>query len=134
MDLSELLGLLQYEVQKSYDFAAELAKAGASPTASVLQVALERVEVDLPVLLSQSEVTFNRASRDLQPVPTFAKAFRLPYAPERVSLLARGRVPKGEVKGKTLTVELVGPREKLDEETGEERIARLRVVLRPVMK
>jgi hypothetical protein len=134
MDLSELLGLLQYEVQKSHDFAAELARAGASPTASVLQVALDRVEIDLPVVVTEGETTFNRAARELQSVPTFAKAFRLPYAPERVSSLPRGKVPKGEVRGKTLVVELVGPREKLDEEVREERIGRLRVVLRPVMK
>ena len=134
MELSELLALLQYEVQKSYDFTERLAKGDAGPNTSTLQIALERMEVDIPVSFSKSERTFNRAEKAMQPLPTFAKRFRLPYVPERLAVIKKGRIPKGEVKGRSLNVELISSIEKIDETRKEENIARLKMIFKPVMK
>jgi hypothetical protein len=134
MELAELLGVLQYEVQKSYDFAADLARKDLAESSSVLQVAMERVEIDLPILLREKKRRFNRADREIQPLPNFAKWYKLPYLPEKISVYGRGKVPKGELEGTTVEVELVGPEEGADDKFKAEKLSRLKVIMKPVMK
>ena len=134
MELSELLALLHYEIQKSYDFAEHIARGEAGPTTSVLQVALERVELDIPVSIAEGERAFNRSSKQMQKLPTYAKRFLLPYSPEQLAVIKKGGIPKGEVVGRTLDIQLIGPAEKIDETRNAENIGRLRIVLKPVIK
>lgn len=133
MELSEFLAMLQYEVQKSYDFTERIARGDASPTSSILQIALERVEIDLPVSVTEIDKAFNRSAKEMQPLPSFVKRFKLPYSSEKLATIQKG-IPKGEVKGKALNIELVGPIEKIDETRKEENITRIKIVLKPVAK
>jgi hypothetical protein len=134
MELAELLGLIQFEVQKSYDFAADLARQELSSTSSVLQMAMERVEIDLPVLLSEKKRRFNRSDAEMQPLPSFAKRYVMPFVPGKLSVTGKANVPKGELEGDVVDVELIGPQENEDDSLKAERIARLKITLKPVMK
>lgn len=138
MELAELLGLLQYEVQKSYEFAEHLAKrhlaeGEVGPEGMVLHIALERVELDIPLFVVEGNRRFNRNAREIKGLPIIVKRFRFPYSPEHLSRVRVG-VPKGEIEGKTIEVRLFGPKENGESEEGIEWLGRLKVVLVPVLK
>jgi len=130
MELSRLVGLIQYEIQKSYDFIEQIAKGGTGTEASVLHVSLERVELDLPVSLSEEELTFNRLELNM---PLFGKSFLMPYAPDKLAQLPKG-IPRKEFIGSILDVELLNLKDKLDEAIPTEQIGRIKIVLKPILK
>jgi len=134
MELSELIGLLKYEIQKSYDFSTNLARKDIDDNTSVINIELEKIEFDLPLLLTEKEVEFNRADKKHQGLPKFAKLFRMPFLPERLSNIPAGRVPKGTIKGRIIDVDLIGPTENIDDSITKEIITRMKIVLKPVLK
>ena len=130
MQLSELLVLLQYEVQKSYDFVHAITRAEVNKDTSVLHISLERVEIDLPVSLEEREASYN--PKQFKSLPEAVKRLNVPYSPE--SAARKIPIPHKEVKGKSIHMNIVGPTEKIDETVTKEKIGRIKVVLKPVIK
>jgi glycine/D-amino acid oxidase-like deaminating enzyme len=120
MEIHELLLLLQHEVQKSFDFVDE----------AVPHIALERVEVELPVILGGQDVVFD--PKTVRGLPRSIRKLGVPFTPR--TALERDYVPRTRVTGKTVTAEIIGPAEGADDRVVRENIGRIRVVLRPIIK
>jgi hypothetical protein len=129
MDLSELVVLLHYEVQKSYDFVEAVSRTEADGNASVLHLALEQVEIDLPASLEEVDSIFD--PQKVIELPLSTKLLKVPYTPE--SATQKGWLPKKAVIGKAVSVKSVSPIEKPDQRVAAETIGRIRVILKPII-
>jgi hypothetical protein len=129
MNLSELLVLLQYEIQKSYDFVEDITRAEGKDT-SVLHIAIEMVEIELPITVAETQVTFDPKKVEKLPLPV--KKLSIPY--KMLEVVKRGEVPQAKFKGQSVAVGVVGPTEKKDKEITKEQIGRIKVVLRPILR
>ena len=130
MNLSELLVMLQYEIQKSYDFVEEITRAQEDEERSVLHVALEKVEIELPITLKETSTTFD--PRKVERLPISVKRLAVPYKPEMIT--KKGAIPENRYTGKTASVKLVEPTEKVDKTVTPEKIGRIKVSLKPILK
>lgn len=130
MDFSELLNLLHYEVQKSYDFVHAITRAEGDKNTSVLHIALERVEIDLPVTLEERDAVFE--PKKLKGLPKAVKKLNVPYSEKTAA--DKIHLPRKEVKGKAVSMKIIGPIEKIDERVSKENIGRIKVVLKPIIK
>lgn len=129
MDFSELLILLHYEVQKCYNFVEAITRVEGNKDISVLHIALERVEIDLPVTLEERESVYD--PKVLKGLPEAVKMLNVPYSAKLIA--ERIRIPQEEVKGKAISVKIVGPIEKIDERVVKENIGRIKVILKPII-
>jgi hypothetical protein len=130
MDLSELLTLLQHEIQKSYDFVEEITRSEEDEDRAVLHIALEKVEIELPIILKEEYQTFDPEKiRDL-PLP--ARRLIVPYKPQWTK--KRAYVPEEKYRGKIISAKLVNATEKIDREMDKEKIGRIKVVLKPILE
>ena len=124
MQISELIATLHHEVAKSYTFIAET-KGGTGTETSVLHINIERLEIELPVTLSEQEVEFNPANVKGQPI-VFQK-LSVPFTPRK------GDLPSEIVTGKTIMAEIVGDMEKLDDRVSPESVGRIKIVFKLVI-
>jgi hypothetical protein len=130
MDLSELLILLHYEVQKSYDFVHAITRSEGDKNTSVLHIALEQVEIELPVSLEERDAVFE--PKKFKGLPIAVKMLNVPYSAKSTS--EKIEIPKKELKGKAIAVKIVGPIEKVDKRFVKENLGRIKVVLKPILK
>lgn len=130
MNLSELLVLLQYEIQKSYDFVEEITRVEEDKKISVLHLALERIEMELPITLREAYTLFEPEKVKELPLP--AKKLQLPFKPRTAS--DRGKVPEKRFAGKIISAKLIGVADKIDRRAAPERIGRIRLVVRPILE
>jgi hypothetical protein len=124
MQISELIATLHHEVAKSYTFIAET-KGDVGAEASVLHINIERLEIELPITLSQQEVEFKPTDVKGQPI-AFQK-LSMPFTPHK------DRVPKKPVTGKTIMAEIVGPAEKVDDRVSPESVGRIKIMFKLVI-
>ena len=129
MDFSELLILLHYEVQKSYDFVHAITRADGDKNTSVLHIALERVEIDLPVSLEERDAVFD--PKKFKGLPKAVKMLNVPYSAKLTA--EKIQIPRKEVRGKAISMKIVGPIEKIDESVVKENLGRIKVVLKPIL-
>jgi len=125
MQVSELIATLHNEVAKSYTFISEI-KGSVNTGTSVLHISIERVEIDLPVMLSQQEVKFN--PKDVKGLPMAFKKLAVPFISSQVKT-----IPKKAVTGKTVNAEIVGHVEKIDDSVSPESIGRMKIVFKLVV-
>jgi|GEM_PF-7021617 len=130
MDFSEFLILLHYEVQKCYDFVEAITRVEGNKDISVLHIALEKVEIDLPVSLEGRDVAFD--PKKLEGLPESVKMLSVPYTAKSVA--EKVRLHQEPFTGKAISVKIVGPVEKIDERVVKENIGRIKVVLKPIIK
>lgn len=129
MELSELVVLLHYEVQKSYDFVKAISRVEADPDASTLHITLEHVEIELPATLKEARFVFDpKKQKDL---PASVQLLRLPYTAEVAA--RRPSLPTQAFTGKTVSVEIIGPNEKIDNRTTSEKIGKIKIILKPII-
>lgn len=128
MQINELLATLHNEVQKSYRFINET-KSEMKTEASVLHLAIERVEIDLPVTFSEENVNFDPNS--VKGIPKPFKKLQVPFLPNAAG--PHGFVPKRSIQGKSITAETVGHVEKIDGRLSTESIGRIRVVFKSII-
>lgn len=160
-DLSEFLALLQFEVQKSFDFSEQLMHDLADNGDPMLQLAYESVEMDIPLLfeMGTKEITAPTDAdtrpdrkpgvliRDLE--ATFAGAATrinmrnlgvgaTPANLEKPKALRRRTSQKGEEsetpRGQTLKVMTPGNNTDEGKTTNPAWIGRIKVTLKPVIK
>ena len=124
MQISELIATLHHEVTKSFTYIAET-KGGDGADASVLHLTIERVEVELPITLSQQDVEYKPA--DLKGQPIAYKKLMVPFT----SL--KGRLPSKAVTGKAIMAEVVGHTEKIDDRVSPESVGRIKVTFKVVI-
>lgn len=129
MEIHDLLLTLLYEVQKTFDFV-DRSNVGSPSGASPIHMTLETVEVELPIAMSGKEVTFSPGAFKGQ--PKAVKRLYLPYSEK--AAMDKQYVPRKQVSGRTVVAEIVGPTEKLDEQVVKERLGRIRVVMKPIVK
>jgi hypothetical protein len=129
MDLSELIVLLHYEVQKSYDFVDRVSRTETEPNVSFLHLALEQVELELPVRLEERDAIFD--PKKVIGLPRSAQLLQVPYTPD--SATKKDWLPNEPTTGKAVGVNIVGPIEKIGQPTITENIGRLKVVLKPIL-
>ncbi|MFZ5354053.1 MAG: hypothetical protein ACOZCL_15215 [Bacillota bacterium] len=129
MNMHELILMLQYEVQKSLDFIDSTSGKKTDDT-SILHISLERVEMELPISISEKEVIFD--PKALKGMPQVYKRLQLPYT----SAAAEGKtyIPKKVVKGRGIETKILGPIDKLDDKLEKEFIGRIKVVMKPIIK
>jgi hypothetical protein len=131
VQISELLLMLQHEVQKTFDFVDEArAEFAGRPDASVLHIALERVEIELPITLAGRDGVFD--PKPFRGLPKSIRRLQVPYTPR--AALERGYVPRKPMAGKFVEAEIIGLAEGADDRVDKERIGRIKVVLRPIIK
>jgi hypothetical protein len=129
MEIKDFLVMLQYEVQKSFDFV-DATKGIKDSEASVLHIALEKVEVELPVTFSSKEIVYKPAeSTHFSPA---VKRLKLPYHEKTV--IDKLYLPRKELKGSSINVEIIGPNESIDEKYSSELIGRIKVTMKPILK
>lgn len=64
-DLSEFISLIQFEMQKAFDFSFALARStGADPNNPTLHLSLERMELEVPVEFTLIQRTTNVETKD----------------------------------------------------------------------
>ncbi len=129
MQIHDLLILLQHEVQKSLTFIDET-RGVKDPTMSAIHISLESVEIELPIVMSEAELTWD--PNEFKGLANSIKRLKMPYTPE--SAVTRGQVPRKKVLGKVVDAQIVGPIEKIDERTQKEYVGRIKVVLKPILK
>ena len=125
MQIGELIATLQHEVQKSYSFINET-RSDVKNDASVLHIALERVEVELPITLAEEDVVFD--PKTVKGVPNVIKKLSVPFSAQSVG--HKGYLPKKQLRGKSISAELVGHVQKLDEKVSKESLGRIKVVFK----
>ncbi len=130
MDLSELLVMLQYEIQKSYDFVEEISRAEKDEKTSVLHIVLERVELELPITLGETYTLFEPEKVKELPLP--AQKLALPYKAQTAA--KKGKVPEKKFGGKIISAKLIGATDKIDRRATPERIGRIKIVLKPILE
>jgi len=132
MDLSELIVMLHHEVQKSYDFIDAAAKS-QTPGLPVIYISLEKMEVEVPVAMSERKSTFKY--KDFKGEPLHIQNFKLPYnaeifrelpikSPEEISV----------IKGKAVSIQILGPEDQKTENLEKEFVGRMRITLKPIIK
>jgi hypothetical protein len=121
--------MLQYEVQKSMDFI-DATRMTTNPELPSLHISLESVELELPILLSEADLTFD--PKEYKGTAEVIKRLEMPYTPKNA--VERGSIPRKSVAGKGVEAQIIGPLEKLDEKVQKEYIGRVKVVLKPVVK
>jgi len=143
MDIKELVVFLQTELQRSYDYAAEAARAASPAAGGVLHLNFEQAELELPVLLEVTPVRL--AEADLKDVSPDLAFIKLPF-----NLNAQLRAPRAEgdepprarearearprvIEGQRLNVTLANPKTLLDTSAGPSMVGRLKVVFKPVV-
>jgi hypothetical protein len=126
MDLSKFLLTLRHEVQKSYDLVDSVGES-----ASALYLALEKIEFDLPVTLDVMDYEYK--PEEFKRAPFILKKLNLPFN-DTLAIFGKQKIPKKIVKGKVIDVNLLGHVEKLDEKISAERLARIKVVFKPILK
>ncbi len=129
MEMREFLAMLQFEVQKSFDFVEET-KGVKDRDISTIHIALEKVEVDLPVTFSPKEISYK--PKELKGIDPIVKRLRLPFHERTVT--DKFYIPRNELKGHSIEVNIIGPNEKLDEKYATELVGRIKVVMKPVLK
>lgn len=122
MQISELLATLHHELIKSYNFIAETKGSGST---SVLHIGIERVEIELPVMLSKQKITYN--PQKVKGMPSAFKKLTVPFAPQKI------RLPKNPVTGMTVMADIVGHVEKIDERVSAESIGRIKIIFKPII-
>jgi len=128
MQIGELIATLQHEVQKSYTFINET-RSDVKTEASVLHIALERVEVELPITLAEEEVVFD--PKAVKGIPNAIKKLGVPFSPQSVG--HKGYLPKKQIKGKSISAEIVGHVQKIDEKVSKETLGRIKVIFKLVV-
>lgn len=123
MQISELIATLHHELAKSYTFIAET--KGGDADVSVLHIGIERVEIELPVVLSKQDVDFDPAK--IRGLPSAYKKLSVPFTPQK------GLLPKKRVTGKTVMAEIVGHIEKIDDRISPESVGRIKIVFKLVV-
>jgi hypothetical protein len=132
MDLSELIVMLHHEVQKSYDFIDAAAKIN-TPGVPVIHISLEKMEVEVPVAVSERRSTFKY--ENFKGEPLHIQNFRLPYSAEVFKKIPIQRPENMEViKGKSVSVEILGPEDQKAENLVKEFVGRMRITLKPIIK
>lgn len=121
MQISELIATLHHEVAKSYTYIAEI-KGGSDAEASVLHINIERMEIELPVTLSQQDIEFN--PQNFKGSPRAFKKLFVPFLPQTNSL------PQKLVKGKTIDAEVIGHVEKIDDRVSPDSIGRIKIMFK----
>ncbi len=151
LPLSELVALIQFEVQKSFEFSEQLMFDLSGSQASVLQLAVDVVELDLPVRFSMGTIPTVVAA---QP-----KAIKANLVLQQLDAPFLGRLtadalrkgateqsPAGAAKkspatklptpklSQQLLVEIGGDTPLTSEAKAPQPMGRLRLVLKPVLK
>jgi hypothetical protein len=129
MDLSELLALVHHEVQKAYDFVHETSRPEDGSSESALHIALESVELEMPVMFSEASVLYEPDK--LVEVSDALKRLKVPYQSDQASVSTQ--VPDRPIKGRAVRVQLIGPKEKLDPKLKRAKIGRVKVVVKPIL-
>jgi hypothetical protein len=151
LPLSELIALIQFEVQKSFEFSEQLMFDLSENQASVLQLAVDVVELDLPVRFSMGAKavdTFNQPTATktnlvLQQLDApflgrlTAEALRTAIPVDDVNSGAkRARAAKPSIpkEAKQLLIEVGGETQAAIDAKASHPLGRLRLVLKPVLK
>jgi len=129
MQIHDLLIMLQHEVQKSLDFIDET-RGVNDPNTPVIHISLESVELELPIVLSEADLSWD--PKEMKGAPGAVKRLKIPYTP--ATAVERGHIPRKTVTGKGINAEVIGPLEKLDEKAQKEYLGRIKVVLKPILK
>lgn len=124
MQISELIATLHHEVAKSYTFITETKGSGGAE-ASVLHINIERLEIDLPVTLTQQEVEFN--PKNVKGYSNPFKKLVIPFTPQK------GNLPKKPIIGNAIMAEIVGPAKKADDRVSPESVGRIKITFKLVI-
>lgn len=127
MQVSELIATLQNEVSKCYTFINET-KSQVKTGDSVLHIALEKVELELPITLAEKEVMFD--PKAVKGTPNALKRLGVPFSSYSVG--HKNNIPQKQIKGKGIDVEIVGPVQNIDEKVSKESLGRIKVVFKLV--
>ena len=130
MKFNDLLMLLQYETQKSYDLVDSIAQSGDQKNDLNIRIAMESVEIEIPVIFYEGDAKYDPADNKDQ--PDNLKHFSVPYTVK--TTVNRRVLPREPVSGKVLETRIIGPPEKTDDNYSAETIGRIRIVLKPVIK
>ena len=134
--LNELISLIQFETQKSFDFSNLLNKSDISDknTTSKIHIMLREIEIEIPIQISMEENIVdisdkkqnnsNNEQSDLDNI--INKPFNLKYFSEKSTNNVK------ELKSKTLKTKIIGFKETIDSseilKTG-----RIKIKLSPVL-
>ena len=128
MRLTDLIALLHYEVQTSYDFVHEVTRAEGKAMDATLHIALESVELELPISGSLVEMHEPLPSEDAGPF----ERLRLPF--NQLTAVDRNARSKEAGGGMVMDVEVVNALNKIGDKNAAEAMGRLRISLKPILK
>jgi hypothetical protein len=133
MEIAELILLLQNEVQRSYELIEDTIKDGSS---TPIYISIDKMEIELPIVVTEKEKELS--VEDLKKESIALQKFQLPF-----SLMAISKADKSEyikqlkekqVKGKSIQVEVLNESNEKTQSLTPEKIGRLRLYLKPVLK
>lgn len=146
-DLSELIAMVQFEVQKAFDFAYVLSQTAASEPGKgpALHISLERVELEVPVEFAAVE---RQVGGTPAPAPGREAAGEGAVTPPKINLegiLGRPfnlktlserplEMPKEKVRAKVVQVRVVGLEAGLGQPEGKPSIGRIKITVIPILR
>jgi len=155
MELAHFLSLIQYEVLKSFDFSGQMQSELNQETNSEIQLALEAVDVEIPLIFDTAQKKINIKdipakssgiasvgitqidvpfTRDIQKTMQSAGALNLASVPKKTAKRAKAKAPKDTVLGDVVNVSVANPASKRDESFDPNLIGKIRLVIKPVIK
>ncbi len=91
MTLSELILLIHWEVQKSFNLVDELSKSDDSTNATNIHLGMEKFEITIPISINENEMDYSEVNRKVED-----ERFRKFYYP---LIIQSDKEIKGKVKG-----------------------------------
>lgn len=132
MEIAELILLLQHEVQRSYDLVEESIRNDSS---NPIYVTIEKMEIELPVIMSETEKKVDLAQLKKQTVAE--QKFHLPFDLQTVMDRQKTdfikNLTKKELKGKTIQIQVLSDQDQKANTIGSESIGRIRLTLKPIL-
>lgn len=145
-DLSELLSMIQFEIQKAFDFSFALSKVAAKdPNSPTLHISFESVELDVPVEISMVEKSVRPTEEKGEEKEKKEGEEKSGVEIDMEYLLSRPfnpkilsehpmKKPQGEVKTKSIRLKVVGLEEAQAHPEGKIAIGRIKIKATPILR
>lgn len=153
MELSYFLSMMQYEVLKSFDFNSLMQDEMKTSSDSLIQLAIETAEIEIPVIFNSSEKEI-KIDQDLDEKESSVKSnIEFPFSTsiknlkiEKSKKLLKNDVmnyqtskkksvdKKTTVTGHVIGVNVANPNSKIDDSFDSSLIGKIKLVIKPVLK
>lgn len=144
-DLSEFFSVIQFEIQKAFDFSFALSRAGSpDPSSPALHISLEKVELEVPVEFVFVEKEVQPPSPPEKPTvevesppkPLKIDLYGILKRPFNLKTLSESptEMPKEKARTITFQVRIVGLEDAQGHPEGKPGIGRIKIIATPILR